>query len=307
MNLNRILRLVTATTMGGLLLALASLAHADQAVVVDTSFPGTPAGGGPLEYLQGFWGWAIGTAGLFVFFLLIIFIFQKTINPDSPMASQSFKSGMRRLVIGLLFLAGGGTIIANTILGPDAFNKISLPTLDAVDYVPPLTGPEIDAGIDDAARQYGPANGGLNAGNRLSGENTALLGPYNQQLQGTGGSLVIGGNGTNLAGVHEGVLQEAANAAQRCGCKITITSGTDGTHATGSEYTHVNGYKIDLAPSPALNNLVANTSQFTPNETRHDGPGQDWPRFVDRQTGATWVHEYPGVAGRDHWDIVVKK
>lgn len=96
---------------------------------------------------------------------------------------------------------------------------------------------------------------------------------------------------TQLGGINKATLNEAIRLQQACGCRITITGGTESGHAQGT-YSHGTGYKIDLDDTPALNNFI----KFT------------YERRGTRSDGATLYYndtiEY-ALEG-DHWDVTVR-
>lgn len=59
----------------------------------------------------------------------------------------------------------------------------------------------------------------------------------------------------SLAGVKESTVAQAIALHNACRCTFTITSGTDGRHATGA-YSHGNGFKLDIRRGPALDAFV---------------------------------------------------
>ncbi|MFA5876870.1 MAG: pilin [Candidatus Paceibacterota bacterium] len=59
----------------------------------------------------------------------------------------------------------------------------------------------------------------------------------------------------SLEGVKESTIVQAINLHNACRCVFTITSGTDGRHATG-RYSHGNGFKLDIRRGPPLDAFV---------------------------------------------------
>lgn len=93
---------------------------------------------------------------------------------------------------------------------------------------------------------------------------------------------------TSLDGVRANTLNRITELQSQVGVPFTITGGTETGHSTRGQYTHGNGYKIDLRPVPALNNYIyTNYTQIGPTTYRD-------PR------GNTYYRHEP-----DHWDITI--
>ncbi len=96
---------------------------------------------------------------------------------------------------------------------------------------------------------------------------------------------------TNLGGLRDTTTRGIVSLWGACGkCDIIISGGTEPGHAEGI-YSHTNGYKLDLRPSPVLNNAINNQigrSGSTPPPANTDYTGID---------GNTYRYEV------DHWDI----
>lgn len=98
--------------------------------------------------------------------------------------------------------------------------------------------------------------------------------------------------GASLQGTTENAVRQMAALRQQCNCAVTVTSGTDGTHAQGA-LSHAEGYKIDLRLTDSLNSFLQS------NLTRSGSRGSD-PRYYDR-CGNEYVRE------SNHWDITVSR
>ncbi|MFJ5533069.1 hypothetical protein [Streptomyces sp. NPDC093261] len=72
---------------------------------------------------------------------------------------------------------------------------------------------------------------------------------------------------------------------------LVVMGGTEVGHGEGEKYTHANGYKIDLRPSPALNGYIKNTFQYV--GLRGDG----FPLWKS-PSGDLYCDE------SSHWDII---
>lgn len=270
-----------------------SFSYADE-VVFETQLPGTPGGGGPLEFLEGLWVWGITISAVLAFLVVIILLAKKASNPDSTAANQSFRQGTKRAVIGILLIAGGGLAVGRTI-NPD-INEISLPTLRRIprEAVQEFAGPEVDAEIEKTIGEFcRPGSSCISAGNQHSGDNNTILDRIRPYL--TGKAKLDVKAGVKLSGVREGVLTEAVGMANLCNCEILITSGTDSSVHRQGTYSHYNGYKLDLRLTPDL------TSYVEKNLVRVGPRGDGAIQYVNPTTGAIWAKE------DNHWDIVVRK
>ena len=76
------------------------------------------------------------------------------------------------------------------------------------------------------------------------------------------------GSCTSYEGLELTTVEGVITLKEACGCDITITGGTETGHGDG-EYSHANGFKLDLAKASGLNGYVTGT--FTQIEDRGDG------------------------------------
>lgn len=76
------------------------------------------------------------------------------------------------------------------------------------------------------------------------------------------------GTCTSYEGINLATVEGAITLKEACACDVTITGGTETGHGTG-EYSHANGYKLDLAKEGGLDGYVTGT--FTQIEDRGDG------------------------------------
>ncbi len=99
--------------------------------------------------------------------------------------------------------------------------------------------------------------------------------------------------GAKLDGIQSHVIDGVIALNNECKCNITITEGTGGTHQPG-DFSHANGYKLDLRTSnnPALVNYVS--TKFTPAGSWSNGTK------LYKNGNATYAIE------KDHIDVVYK-
>lgn len=96
-------------------------------------------------------------------------------------------------------------------------------------------------------------------------------------------------NCTSLDGVRQTTLDRALELQNAVGERLVITGGTEAGHSTSIEYSHSNGYKLDLRPSTALNSHIYNNyEQIGPSKYRDSN-------------GNTYYRHGP----HDHWDITI--
>jgi hypothetical protein len=95
-------------------------------------------------------------------------------------------------------------------------------------------------------------------------------------------------NCTSLDGVRVNTLNRIIELQNSVGAPLVITGGTEAGHA-GGQYSHANGYKIDLRTTPALNNYI---------ETNYTSLGGN--RWRDPNGNIYYRH-----GPVDHWDVTV--
>ncbi|TYB49206.1 hypothetical protein [Actinomadura chibensis] len=98
-------------------------------------------------------------------------------------------------------------------------------------------------------------------------------------------------NCTSFESVRLGTIRGLIGFAAASGCEVTVTGGTERGHA-GGQYSHSNGYKIDIAPSACVDRAVG---EYAPRGVRSDGA-----RLYRSPDGALFARE------KDHWDITFR-
>jgi hypothetical protein len=96
---------------------------------------------------------------------------------------------------------------------------------------------------------------------------------------------------TSLEGIREATLLEIIWLKSASNATIVITGGTEGGH-TGGQYSHENGYKIDLRLNSTLDSYIENNF-------RRDGSVDGYPAYRS-PNGALYVKE------GNHWDVLVR-
>ena len=110
-----------------------------------------------------------------------------------------------------------------------------------------------------------------------------------------------------FAGVRQQTLLEIIDLKEKCNCEITITSVTDGVHASGAE-SHSTGYKIDLRSKEISSGEGKKlfeyiTKNFARIEDRTEADGTKSKQWKNKG-GAIYALEYEG-KNDEHWDVLV--
>lgn len=92
---------------------------------------------------------------------------------------------------------------------------------------------------------------------------------------------------TSLDGIRPTTLQRVTELQQQVGVPFVITGGTETGHADG-QYSHGNGYKVDIRPNNELNNYIY--SNFTKIGAT---------KYQDTNGNTYYRHE------PDHWDVTI--
>lgn len=200
--------------------------------------------------------------------LVLIFAGIKYMSTDAFGGKEEAKSLISNALWGL-FLAMGAWLILYTLN----------PKLVEFDLTIPVQ--EIEGALEGVGVPSVPGGSG----------NTSDLSLQNQQAY---SALESGGvkfaYGTMMEGLKQKAIDEAINLKRSCGCEVYITSATGGTHAQG-EFSHGNGYKIDLRLNSELNDYI--TKNYSPLPNRSDGA-----RMYRAPSGALYAKE------GNHWDVV---
>jgi len=96
---------------------------------------------------------------------------------------------------------------------------------------------------------------------------------------------------TSLEGIREDVLLEIVWLKSVSTATIVITGGTEEGHKKG-QYSHANGYKVDLRLDPDLDSYIEKNF-------KRDGSVDGYPAYKS-PNGALYVKE------GNHWDVLVR-
>lgn len=129
------------------------------------------------------------------------------------------------------------------------------------------------------------------------------------QVTSTNGCTDKNGSGcTSFAGIQQSTLDEVKRIATDCGCKVTITGGTETGHEAGAA-SHGNGAKIDIQAQGAdgketpITKFIMNPKNAFTLGSRTGTNGKVTTTYTDKVTGAEYAYEYR--ENKYHWDITV--
>lgn len=206
--------------------------------------------------------------------LMLIYAGIKYISTDSFSGTEEAKGIISNALYGLLLAIAAWLIVYTIDPNLISFN-LSIPVQ------------EIKATI--------PGGSGGGGGSNLTQAEVAA------QLT---GKVVVNGP-IVLAGLRQATIDEVLTLKSQCGCTVTITSATGGTHKDG-EFDHAAGYKVDLRSRDDGSDLTSYiTSHFAEQPARSNKD-----QVFRAPTGALYVWEThkPSGAGSDwapHWDVTV--
>lgn len=105
---------------------------------------------------------------------------------------------------------------------------------------------------------------------------------------------------TTLEGIQPTTIDGLKQIQTDCpNCSLTVTGGTENTGVhSASQYSHVNGYKVDLRPTTEVNNYFSGWKYIGKRG------GDNAPMYQKDKMIAADERNIPG---RDpHWDLQVK-
>lgn len=104
---------------------------------------------------------------------------------------------------------------------------------------------------------------------------------------------------TSLEGVRQSTIDGIITFRKMSNCEITITAGTERGHNEKGDYTHYNGYKLDIRRTPEVTTYIQTYLKRI--QDRKRGKWLD-AQYID-PFGNIYADE---VAPRPHWDITFK-
>ena len=141
----------------------------------------------------------------------------------------------------------------------------------------------------------GGANGGIDVVSAISGDSRerenqirSVLNEFDISVNNP--ACEIGTSCTNLDGTRLETLDRIIAFAQNVNVPIVITGGTEDGHSNRTEYSHANGYKIDIRPSSEIDNYITNNYQNV-------GVRSDGATVYSDGNGNYYARE------GNHWDI----
>lgn len=208
--------------------------------------------------------WLIGILFLVFAILMLRAGFGLLTSGGNPGAFSAAKDSFKNAIIGLLIILAAWLIVdtlmrgllrdgTGSIQGYGPWSQVQCQVQNV-----PETGPE-----PQGATVPPPAGttGGLPSG-FTPGQGSGGLTADEARAQLTAAGLNHG-NVISYAGLQPHVVDAVAAMNRECGCNITVTEATGGTHSMNGQYRHDNGYKLDLRTrdNPALTQFVQNNFQ----------------------------------------------
>ena len=236
-------------------------------VVPDIASPQSVGGrAGVINWIQAFYQFSL-IAGVFLAVGVITWAGLKyALAAGNPSGQSDARDQILQALLGLILLFGAYIVLYT--INPNLVN-LKLDTLSdvRVGTPPALPGGCTDCYADDLSRTILGNNGiKVNAGEPR----------------------------TSVAGLRQLTLNEALSIKAKCDCNIEITAGTErDSHSDNGTYTHVNGYKIDVAPNDKLDVYIAGSFDYI-GERKSDGA-----LLYRAPSGTVYAREL------DHWDICV--
>jgi hypothetical protein len=254
-----------------------SMAAGTADVTINTNLPGgvvDPASG-VAEMVAQAYQYLVSIAGGIAFLVIVYAGIQWALSQGNAGKISDAKDRIWQALYGILILFGAYLLLS--MVNP-SLTYLQMPTLQPIQ-------------LPDEAYLYSPDTGPSG----FSGEVTGTEDYDRTRLKAAGVHVNADPPRTELAGVRKGVIDYVIAFKEQCNCDVTITAGSEkDSHSTDGNFTHVNGYKVDLQPNPGIDAYVQ--SHFTKGTVRKDG-AQQW---INNGTGAVWARE------SNHWDIVVK-
>lgn len=289
-------------------------AQATEDYVLLEPLPGIAPSGGGLGYLTGVYQIVLTLSVALAVIMIVVAGVQYTTTWASPSNKSAAKERIGAAIGGLVLammsvlilgtinpdLIGGTVTVTNTApprptVGSGPGGKL-LPSDPGYpgdangDGIPDTGDPEEGADTMDPG-----SNGGVGGGMTEKAARDYLKGKIEVNNECTDTSCK-----TRLAGIKQSTLDEVIRLKDECGCNPKITAGTETGHSTKGNYTHGNGYKIDLSSqNTTLNDYITKSGNFTKGPTRSDG-AETW---VKNGTNGQTVYYRES----NHWDVSVKK
>jgi hypothetical protein len=244
---------------------------ANAQTLINTSLPGpySVASSGPIGAIGNFYQFALMIAGLLAFGSIIWAGIQYAMSSGNPGKQGDARDQITQAFLGILLLVGAYLIL--NVINPD-LTVLKLPTLES---------------LKTQTFNYTPIAGGTL-------ENEANI---RAMLSSQGINVNADPPRTQLAGLRAGTINEVVLLKNTCKCDITITGGNEPGHASG-EFSHGNGYKVDLALASSLNSYIENNpSAFR----RLPQPRSDGAiLYQSQRSGVVYAKE------NNHWDITIR-
>jgi len=246
--------------------------------------------------------WLIGMVFLLFAYLAVVAGFKMVVSGGNPSALQTAKSSFTNAFIGLMIVLAAWLIVdtlLRSLIGTDGklsggeisgygpWAQVKCETL--LDPKPVREGNDPKYTSESGVGSGADAPKNLAEGTISHAAAAAKLPSEDFSVRSTGGCTDRAkSNCTSLDGVRPTTIDRIVELQGKVGEKFIVTGGTEAGHASG-EYSHANGYKLDLSTTPKLNEYIY--SNFTKiGDTKYkDGNGN------------TYYRHGPD----DHWDITI--
>ncbi len=177
----------------------------------------------PGELLKNIYNFSLIISGLLAFGAIVYGGILRATAGDNTQKIKDSNDWIKSAVIGLILLFGA-YIILNTI-NPNLL-ILDLPKLKEVETPPP------------SSSATGGGSFGVSEGKYSDAEARKLL---------SAAGINVKPTNTSLEGINKETLQAVVQMKLSCNCNFMITGGTEiGSHNSG-EFSHANGYKVDIA------------------------------------------------------------
>jgi hypothetical protein len=251
--------------------------------VAATSTTGTPSSptpsADPLGIINKIYQFALLIGGLLAFGAIVYGGIKYILAAGNPSGQTEGRDWIKSALLGLLLLMGAYLVL--NAINPN-LTKLSLPGLAPIQAPTGAAGAGAAGGLSDT-----------DARTRLTAAGISL----NSTTR------------TSLQGIQQSTINEAISLKQRCDawtrqyynqtCEVQITGGTEGGHAAG-DYSHANGYKIDLGLRQQLTEFIEKTYCCGSPCRACDVQARTGYPIYRSPAGVVYVKE------GNHWDILVR-
>lgn len=247
--------------------------------------------------------WLIGM--VFVIFAVIAVIagFKLITSGGNIQAVSDAKSKLTNALIGLIIVLAGwllvDTIMRGLLVGSDGsiggygpWSEVKCGTQKVTGIVREGDNPAYETVVQNTASGIDGVEPAVNTselGYASHQDGVSALNPGGFTLTSSGACTDKNNKScTSLEGIRPTTINRVNELQKKVNVPLNITGGTETGHSEKGEYTHGNGYKVDIRPNDTLNNYIY--TNFT-----KIGP----TKYKDSNGNTYYRHE------PDHWDITI--